>query len=1196
MASSISVGQLGNIPVGGSIGAAEAGLPPDSPSQSFADHVQDPANAHMATAIGFVAPPPGLPADNVQQAIDALTGAVIAEPPKVGEWKPSTSFSGIPDWGILKLTDGDLQARGLLTSDNDSDEIYPYYYVAPSPAKDPEFTIPGNDPETDPLWNSGFSSVFPFNQITLPGAGTGFTFSGAFTRDGSAVDQPVMRTARLMPRLEVAGTTYRIPAVVSGSFYPADRGVLALIHWPSGGTMASFLAQPLLDRCIAATLCGQGVMGSSCFKYGEEPAPGDGDPGGIFAVGRKADGSYDPFAFPGRASGQYDLREIVNGVATSDGSPLVAPWDDWDQDGVAGARRFVDTFVPGPGQVRLGTVPEADNDLNSAPVQPYGIPVLGGNADLYSPIPATLYTGYLGINYRILEGVGGVANTVIWNTGEDRNFFGYRLPVLKDYSPTTGLRFTPRGVNALSTKESVRFFNPKTPNSGVGLVSGNLASAGNYPNFDEDFWTWQVGRYRHTFLLPDTEVPGAREEVGTYHILHFKRESDFEAFVRDGIAPNDPVNGYSLYGSYLIDSVPSNPETDGNVANQEVSANAFAPAGPAPAYGYAAEPYHTLRSTMILDPDWMLQPGDMDGGIVDANWTWTTDSTALDPHVMWVSGVRYLLPRRVDTGAQSLSVDISVLGAAGIFWGTYRTNDNPLTGNPGVAPAVISSPNPMLFGVAPFSFESVASVPTYDVNTVTDSRGTRNQRFELPYTYMGSNGSGPFSEVNGPGDADLISVTGTGFEFFGDLDNPSFSSHARMRAFTRRPLAYRAANGVALPFDSADGHGEPLIRFAAPSERVLFHSVRFSSAGTKGSFGNFLTGPGPGPVLGYSDLFGFLKDGWEKFLDESYRYRGDFGVASPSVPAAQTANLNGPGMAGWAGGFIPVPVRAGLTSEPGWEIASWLQMFVHEDDLGTVIPDSLQVAGLPERNPPASDGSKYPFPSAGLLLYPQIDYTTDYRPSDTDGDIPSAQPDYSGLPGTGGNRTYLRAFDAAWSHSGNPADVAGQPFFTIRIDGLTLADFAYSPGGPGALGVTGIAIMVKVPGLTTWMDLGRRDGTGPSKQDAILDGAGCLVLGPETFDDIDPETGVVYSQVRVNVGPFVNLTPVLDPLLPSQLGEVPILVKVILSEVAADYTFDREATGPGTFAGFAGPGVSSNDVRGIVGIRIVRTDGQITGP
>ena len=1185
MTSPVSVGQLGNIPYGGSIGAAEAGLPPDSPRQSFADHVQDPANAHMATAIGFVAPPPGLPADNVQQALDALTGAVIAEPPKVGEWKPSTSFSGIPDWGILKLIDGDLKSRGQLTTNNDPDDIYPYYYVAPSPARDPEFIIPGNDPETDVLWNSGFTSIFPFNQVTLPGAGSGFTFAGAFTRDGSAPDQPVMRSVRLMPRLEVLGVTYRIPAVVSGSFYPADRGVLALIHWPSDGTIASFLAQPLLDRCIAAVLCGQGILGSPCFKYGEEPAPGDGDPGGIFAIGRSSDGSYNPFAFPGRASGQYDLREIVNGVATSDGSPLVAPWDDWDGDGAPGARRVVDTSVPGPGQVRLGTVAEADNLLNSAPVQPYGIPVLGGNADLYSPIPATVYTGYLGLTYRVLEGVAGVANTVIGNTGQDRNFFGYRLPVLKDYSPTTGLKFTPRGTNALSTKETVRFFSPKTPNSGVGLVSGNLASAGNYPAFDEDFWTWQVGRYRHCFLLPDTEGPGAREEIGTYHILHFKREADFEAFVRDGIAPNDPTNGYSLYGSYLIDPVPSNPETDSNIANQETSANAFAPAGPAPAYGYAADPYHTLRSTTILDPDWMLQPGDMNGGIIDANWVWTSASTALDPHVMWVSGVRYLLPRRTDTGAQSLSVDISVSGSG--IWGTYRTNDNPLTGDPGVAPAVISSPNPMFFGVAPLSFESITGTPTYDVNTVTDTRGTRNQRFELPYTYMGSNGSGPFSEVNGPGDADFFTVTGTGFEFFGDLDNPAFSSYARMRAFVRRPLAHRGPDGVALPFDTADGHGEALIRFIAPSERLLFHSVRFSTAGTRGAFGNFNTAAGPGPVPGYSEFFTSDKDVHERFLDETYRYRGDFTTASPTVPLAQTVSLNGPGMAGWAGGFIPVPVQAGQTSEPGWEEASWLQMFVHESDLSGVVPVSLQVAGLPDRNPPASDGNLYPFPSSGLLLYPQIDYTTDYRPSDTDGDLPTAQPDYSALPGTGGIRSYIRVFDAAFSRSVTPVDAAGQPFFTIRIDGLTLGDFAYSPGGPGAMGVTGIAIMVKVPGLTTWMDLGRRDGTGPSKQDALLDGAGCLVLGPETFESVDPETGVVFSQVRVNVGPFVNLTPVLDPGLPAQLGEVPVMVKVLMSEDAADYTFDREAVSPGNFVGFAGPGVSSNDVRGIVGIRIV---------
>jgi hypothetical protein len=1556
-------------------------------------HIDDP-NAHdivptveaLVENLSFdgVGDPP-LPVQTLGEAVSALVGAVAAEPPYIGQWKPSTGFSGIPDWGILKLDDADLVSRNLLASTNDPGDIYPYYYRAPSPARDLEFLIPGNDPATDPLWNSEVPGGL------LPGTGAGEAYSGGFTRDGTSPDQPVMRTARVMGQ----PTTSRQAVTVSGSFYPADRGVLALVHWPPGGSLDDFLTQPLLDRCIAATLCGQGVtnlpvggsIGDPCIRVDSIGAPSvaplvDGDAGGIFAPGTDEDDEYDPFAFPGYSSGQYDLREIVTGFA-DDGSPLRPPWNDWDQDAANGARRYFGTFVPGPGQVRLGTVPAANDPGDHAPVQPYGIPVLGGGALLYDPVPATFVDGF-----RVLEGVGGIANTIIWENSEedqDKNFFGYRLPVLQDYTAETGLKWTPRGEDANTTKETFRFLQPKEPNSGSGLVDGFLPTAGNYANFDEDFWGWQVARYRHSFLLPEavgghppstddfrtqhieTSIPNGTEkiltagldydlidpdraiilisgvtqqaggpgntfplppadvtvqampnddgtqivisrlgasgsttvnllileyrgppggeneflvrsrdlrvagdatvwspeepfvdltkvavfsggamnnggnpaptdwhahlalafvrvdgdleaeyalsvpalsefvwqaveftgsawnvlsgptarlppgvfpvpasyplggagpfdpthtwiygmlksdtagasfdqgfraylngagtvinvevpqsavgktvhvtflenpyltvqqfvrnnqwnglftaqlldgadfvgvpdigrawpwthgfaqtggasqmlpvlwqytltdgdtvdfkreqsgeffsyhfqlmsfngtkatlpagktEVGTYHMLHFKREADFEAFVRDGVAPNHPVDGYEMYGVYLLDpAVPSNPEEDENIVNTETSLNAFSPFGPAPDYGYAAMPYHPLRSTVVIDSTWMVDPSNTPGGIDTAEWSWISESSGGDPHVMWVSGVRYLLPRRTDDGTKSLEVDLSVTGSD--FWYTYRTEDNDLTGDPQTSPAAISSPAPMFIGIAPFSFELDPILgPTYDPQGLTNTFGTRRQRMEFPYRLMGSNGSGNFGESNGPQEADAITVS-TGANdllLLGDLVDPAFSENALPRVFTRRPLAHRDADGSALPFTFADGHGVPFVDVGTGGgpKKLLYHSTRFSDGDIRGAFGNFQD-PAELPK-GYSEFFTYEKDGRERFLDETYRYAGQsFRLVSDALPGnltdEQADQLDGPGMQSWTGGLTPIPVRAGRTSATHWALASWLQSGVYQIDLVTASGAQvagLQVAGLPDRNPPLSDGARYPFPSAGLLMYPQIDYSDGYRPSLVDGDIPSVQPDYSVIPGhevLGVSREHTRVFDAAWSRSGNPADVSGQPFLTFRIDGLTLDDFKYRPSGsgtPGGMSLTGIAIMVKVPGLTTRMDLGRRDGAGPSKQDALLDGAGCQVVGSETFDGVDPETGVVYSQVKVNVGPYANLTKVVTNPPAENDGEVPVMVQVRMTDTATDYTFDRQALSPGEFEAFDGAGVSASKVRGIVGIRVVRTDGETT--
>ena len=272
-----------------------------------------------------------------------------------------------------------------------------------------------------------------------------------------------------------------------------------------------------------------------------------------------------------------------------------------------------------------------------------------------------------------------------------------------------------------------------------------------------------------------------------------------------------------------------------------------------------------------------------------------------------------------------------------------------------------------------------------------------------------------------------------------------------------------------------------------------------------------------------------------------------------------------------------------------------MQNLGHESDLGG--SSELQVAGLPHRNPPLSDWVKYPFPSTGILMYPKVDYSSLYRPGATEIVV---QPDYSASTG---QRNYVRAFDTAFSRSTAgvippyPVNTMGSTDVVLRIDGITLRDFGYSPPGPGNPLISGLSIQLKVPGLTTWMDLGRLDGSGPSKQDPALDGAGCQVAGEYTYDSVDGETGVVYCQVKANVGPEATLALGVG-------GEVPVLVKVTMQDPAggsssASYDFTFEAKLPTDVYGWTGDSgcaIETSRVRGVVGIQVVHPDLVLSNP
>ena len=1137
-------------------------------SVGLSSHIDDPVGAHDASAISVVPDSQMFFANNLQEAIDEVASGVAVRPPMLGQSFPHMSFSGIPDWGSLKLYDTHLV---------DSKDEYPYYHTYPSPTSDwtPGSSDVGNDPRTDAVWNGGTQAGLN----GLPGTGLGLTKSGAFTNASLVVN----RTRALALQISMANRV--IPVVVSGSVFPADRGVLAIIHWPATDTVPDFLLQTPLQRVVAAIVLGSGASGGSggCIT-GDSVSPinCDGSPGtgklsassgSIFSVGVNAGGDYDPFYYPGQAGGQYDLHEINTGFSDHTSEPLPGLW------GTAWTR-IISTNVTGAGQVRWGTDATIDASFDPLVSTPYGIPVLGASEDAYTPVPGGPVT--------VVNPFGGTTtytDTIGSTIATSTNFFRYRLPYLKDYSQDTGLKYTPRGMTATSTRETKRYFNIAPAYDSSVVTGANLTQAGNYDDFSEDHWAWQVARYRHSFYIPGSDVT---RELGTYWMIHFKREQDFEAFTRDGKMPWDPSpDGYEVYGVTPVDT--SAISSDNNMVNDEVGLTGDPGTGPAPDYGYGSKSYHILRSSLIA-VDNTTPPL-----VVDKDFEWSLNGAG--HAVMYVSGIAYFVPLNAAGGWGFNLSDVNLV-VDDSWTDFYRTDDNDLTlDSPPAAPARLSSPCPAFMGIAPFSYETTLTVGSNIDSTVFGSISPRYQRLESPFQFLGSNGGGVFSDVNGPLTADQMSVTSlsTGINFPGDTNYPAFSENAIPRVFIRRPLSSVPIQ----PEDAIQGNGIALVSTGAvAAANILFHSTGWNPAAPAvAHYGNFLTGAPTSPT--YASLATATKDTEERFLDETYRYKTSL------AGDMATTSIDGPGLGPWVFGPVSTPVQIGVTTgtytDPfgtvtDWKTKSFVQTGQH---LNFVSADSLQVTGFPTRNPSYPSNTTVPFPSAGVLLHPQTDYSTGFVPDNTvaGGGLVAAQHDYSALvPAT---RSYIRCFDASFVRGLSPTvfdpGVSGQPFVVLRIDGLTIDDFVYTAPGWGGLGdgltdatYTGIAIMVKVPGLTTWMDLGRVDGDGPSKQDPILDGAGCMVLGPNTFNSVDPVTGMMYCQVRVNVGPMVNLANGQESSPGSGIYEVPVLVKVVMNDLAKDYNLKEVYTGaPGQFNGVITPGAAPDDVRGLCGIKVV---------
>jgi hypothetical protein len=523
-----------------------------------------------------------------------------------------------------------------------------------------------------------------------------------------------------------------------------------------------------------------------------------------------------------------------------------------------------------------------------------------------------------------------------------------------------------------------------------------------------------------------------------------------------------------------------------------------------------------------------------------------------------VSGIKYFLPNGSGVGT-NWQIDTLTLSIGSLFTNTYLLGR--FAGPGDITPGLGHRPPAMLYCGNATADSNVTLTPAPGF-----SGSAEYQRIEMDYTDIDSV-SGPFSLATGPLPADTADMVLTGGDtplaFAGDDAQCHFWGDARLRAFTRSPLGHDTAATTVTDY-----------LFTNPgADTILFHSTSHSpSFDSGGRYGNFtLGGPGNPPRVGLEDG---RKDVEELFLDEVYR------VLNSALPTLDptyngvVGNLTGPGLP-FPAAPIELPVQFASSPPASFGFASYLQTNSHLIDLPSIGAEA-QVAGLPDRSPPASDGVANPRPFSGAVIYPKTDFTVGHRPSFAAGDITNTQFDYSAiaLPEV----RYLRVFDAAWSNTvPSEIGVVGQNILYLRIDGLELADFAFAGAGPGS---ANIALELKIPGLTTWMDMGRPNGAGPGKQDPITDGAGCQVIGAgNSFDGRDPVTGTVFSRVKVDVGPVANVFANLGPGAPP--GVAPVMVRVRIKAAGAVLDF-----------GQGGATSTSDTPRALCGVTLLRDSDQ----
>lgn len=1125
-------------------------------------HVYAPSGAHPATAISILDPYARyFMSLSAQGGFDELAALI---PPSMGgvgsdgvPWLGSAN-TGVPDWGILKLHDGAVSFTGNTSAD--PSVVFPYYYRAPVSPSGVGLTGSGMEPVTDPTFNLYNGSKFPL----YTGGGDGLCHAAFITipmGGGGPIGYPSWR---------VLSAVADPAAVVSGIVSPADRGVLALVKWPTGleptpAAPAASVAD-VQARCVAALLLGKGVSTSGC----------DGNPGGVFIEGSGSAYASGVMTFLNNVVAADTVTLDLSVLPGGPGTPTVftavagAPTTplEFQTGGGAGATGdnlalainslffpgLVAAISDGAGNLTIRvqvagsvgnsvTFATTANPLNltvtsptggtDVTASPYNFPgrasgqfnldelhtatSLGTAQPVYNPAAGQvrLLTDPAAVSFSPATTAGGLpilgATTSAIGTTTVVPWLPYALG-----GGTDGNFFAYRlpylkdydattGIVYTPAAEQSRF----TTTAAIGpALTPTLTQAGDYANFTADFWAFQIARYRHRFELQPPPVGAVSRLDDNYAIVHFKKEAYFEAYVVDAVVPTDD-QVYSVNLMSWVGDVAPFAQLTNLVTTTPTSSTANM----------------VNRAEVCEDSDGTLP-------VVAAGVCNYTLDTATVGDTTFYSGVPHLVPvDRTTVADPSIAITGLTFEYGNLFNNSYRSHDKVPVAGPLSADnrRYAVNQNPAFLSLSSYSYEGDESLVISTISAGSplfpaDLGEIRRQRIEFGYADLTT----PVTLDPAASDTALYTFApavglANGIFFQGDLVDPSFTRDAKVRLVFRRPLIVDIA-GFSTPsvFDLPRDTGTT----------VLYHSMQEGTGTLAVLFGN----PN-NPALATRDS---AKDIKERFLDEVYRYPEDW----TPLAAPDATQLQGPGLP-FGPVAIQVPVRPGVAPYTGWyDLTLHLSAL---DNATANLDNALQVAGLPERNPSYTEGLSSPFQSSGVLIYPKTDYSAGHDP---------VGPNYSVITG---DRVYVRAFDAG-------AALVGTSTVTFRLWGVDITDFQYVGPGPGGVGM---AVMVKIPGLTTWMDAGRADGAGPSKQDIALDGAGCL---SSAVTGTDLSTQVYYTDVTLNLGPA---TLFLNAEVPQRC---PVLVKVILKD---------NATGKGLDWANVAATAATSTCRGLVGIEVV---------
>ena len=355
---------------------------------------------------------------------------------------------------------------------------------------------------------------------------------------------------------------FDVGLIVSGLLFPADRGVLALIRFPSDDNN---VAQGFNTPATTVDIIENRVL--AAINLGVGAGVNDGASGGVIF------NNSDNNTFPSRVTGQYDLYELHTGNYVPNSTRIGANGDL--------------TADPSIGKVRLLTNIDAFYPSSGSSVRPGGIPVLFSpyekhntsiSADTISfnsfysesdPISdlkayaiddagvyydCTINTQGSQIEVNNPAGITDPTTFYAHVLKQNRSFLSYRLPALKDYSS--------EGITT-PFAERDRFFVKNTPNEDEFKADYKsiFDTAGGYITFgEEDNYSYQVARYRQVVRLVQDYIKTLSQgesttddepeyNFGSFALIHFKTEKAFESLVRDGIAPSDD----EVYSRNLLD-------------------------------------------------------------------------------------------------------------------------------------------------------------------------------------------------------------------------------------------------------------------------------------------------------------------------------------------------------------------------------------------------------------------------------------------------------------------------------------------------------------------------------------------------------------------------------------------------------------------------------------------------------------------